>query len=135
SGPSGTFSGGSTTATITISSLGTATTPEFSANTLAGSYTVSAAVYGSSTSTSFSLTNSKGSTSTSLASSVNPSDFGENVTFTATVTSIGGTPTGTVQFRQGPDPFGTPVTCVAGLGHTCTAQISSSSLGAGTRTI
>src|SRR6185503_645674 len=29
SGPSGTFSGGSTTATITISSLGTATTPEF----------------------------------------------------------------------------------------------------------
>jgi len=135
SGPSGTFSGGSTAATVTISNSGTATSPQFSANTIAGSYSVGASVNGSSTTTSFSLTNDKGSTSTTLSSSVNPSDFGESVTLTATVTSVGGVPGGTVQFRQGPDLFGTPVTCVAGVGHTCTAQISSSSLGAGTRTI
>jgi CSLREA domain-containing protein len=134
-GASGTFSGGSTTATITIDGLGRATTPDFTANAVPGSYSVSSSIYGSSTSTSFSLTNTKGSTSTVLSSSVNPSDFGESVTFTATVTSAGGTPTGTVQFREGPDLFGTPVTCVAGAGHTCTAQISTSSLGVGTHNI
>jgi hypothetical protein len=37
-------------------------------------------------------------TTTALASSLNPSDFGQSVTFTATVTSGGGTPGGTVQF-------------------------------------
>jgi CSLREA domain-containing protein len=134
-GASGTFSGGSTTATITIDGLGRATTPDFTANPVPGSYSVSSSIYGSSTSTSFSLTNTKGSTATVLTSSVNPSDFGESVTFTATVTSAGGTPTGTVQFREGPDLFGTPVTCVAGAGHTCTAQISTSSLGVGTHNI
>jgi hypothetical protein len=37
-------------------------------------------------------------TTTRLASSINPSGLGEAVTFTATVTSAAGTPTGTVQF-------------------------------------
>jgi CSLREA domain-containing protein len=133
SGASGTFSGGSTTTTITLNSLGTATTPAFTANTVVGGYNVSATIPNTSTNTNFSLTNAKGATSTAVVSSVNPSDLGESITLTATVTASVSVPTGTVQFRQGPDVFGSPVTCVAGVGHTCTAQISSSSLGAGTR--
>jgi hypothetical protein len=44
---------------------------------------------------------SQGSTTTSLTSSQNPSVFGQSVTFTATVTGSGGTPTGTVTFMNG----------------------------------
>ncbi len=40
-------------------------------------------------------------TSTSVASSLNPSTFGASVQFTATVTSSGGTPTGAVTFKDG----------------------------------
>ncbi len=40
-------------------------------------------------------------TSTGLSSSANPSTAGQTVTFTATVTSSGGTPTGTVSFLDG----------------------------------
>jgi uncharacterized repeat protein (TIGR03803 family) len=46
-------------------------------------------------------------TSTALASSLNPSTFGAAVTFTTTVTSEGGTPTGTVTFRNGSATLGT----------------------------
>jgi len=46
-------------------------------------------------------------TSTTLISSLNPSNFGQPVTFTATVTSSDGTPTGTVTFRQGTAALGT----------------------------
>ncbi len=38
------------------------------------------------------------STTTVVSSSANPSVFGQTVTFTATVTAVSGTPTGTVQF-------------------------------------
>lgn len=40
-------------------------------------------------------------TTTTLASSLNPSTFGDSVTFTATVSGAGGTPTGTVTFYAG----------------------------------
>ena len=47
-------------------------------------------------------------TTTSLASSVNPSIVGQSVTFTATVTGgDGGTPTGTVTFKNGSVVLGT----------------------------
>ena len=36
-----------------------------------------------------------------ITSSSNPSTYGKAVVFTATVTSAGGTPTGTVQFMDG----------------------------------
>jgi large repetitive protein len=42
----------------------------------------------------------KAASTTVVSSSVNPSDFGQTVTFTATVTSGAGTPTGTVQFKE-----------------------------------
>jgi hypothetical protein len=47
------------------------------------------------------------SSSTSLASSLNPSTYDQSVTFTATVTSSGGTPTGTVTFKDGSTTLGT----------------------------
>ncbi len=43
----------------------------------------------------------KTATTTTLTSSKNPSKYGEMVTFTATVTGHGGTPTGTVTFKSG----------------------------------
>jgi len=49
----------------------------------------------------------KDTSSTALASSVNPSTYDQPVTFTATVTSSGGTPTGTVTFKDGSITLGT----------------------------
>ncbi len=49
----------------------------------------------------------KFATTTTLTASVNPSTYGQNVTFTATVTSGGGTPTGTVTFKDGAATLGT----------------------------
>ena len=45
--------------------------------------------------------------STTVASSLNPSTFGQGVTFTATVTASSGTPTGTVTFKNGTVTLGT----------------------------
>jgi hypothetical protein len=47
-----------------------------------------------------SVTAVKATTSTAGSSSVNPSNSGQSVTFTATVTSSAGTPTGTVTFKD-----------------------------------
>ncbi|MFO1108830.1 MAG: Ig-like domain repeat protein [Bradyrhizobium sp.] len=47
------------------------------------------------------------STSTALVSSLNPSQAGQMVTFTATVTSSGGTPTGSVSFLDNATVLGT----------------------------
>ena len=52
--------------------------------------------YNSSTSSNYAQTVNKIDTTTSLTSVPNPSAFGQAVTFTATVTSASGTPTGTV---------------------------------------
>src|SRR5262249_34268333 len=46
-------------------------------------------------------------TSTALGSSLNPSAFSQNVTFTATVTSFAGTPAGAVMFMDGVATLGT----------------------------
>jgi hypothetical protein len=43
----------------------------------------------------------KYTTTTALSSSLNPSNYGQAVTFTATVTSSGPTPTGKVEFKNG----------------------------------
>lgn len=53
------------------------------------------------------LTVHKVATSTALTSSVNPSVFGQPVTFTATVTSSGGVPSGNVEFKDGAQLLGT----------------------------
>ena len=53
-------------------------------------------------------------TTTAVTSSANPSTYGSAVSFTATVTSAGGTPTGTVQFAVDGSPFGGPVPLAGG---------------------
>jgi hypothetical protein len=66
-------------------------------------------------------------TSTTVTSSVNPSIFGQSVTFTATVSNTAGagvstaTPTGSVQFSVDGVPFGAQVQ-VSGSGGTATAN-------------
>ena len=68
-------------------------------------------------------------TTTSLVSSLNPSSSGQSVTFTATVSSASGTPTGTVTFNDGATALGT-VALSAGQ-----AQLPISTLSVGTHSI
>jgi hypothetical protein len=73
-------------------------------------------------------------TTTSLASSLNPSQFGQEVTFTASVVpadSSFGVPTGTVQFKDGENNLGSPV-ALNGQGK---AALSTSALLGGTHTV
>jgi hypothetical protein len=65
-------------------------------------------------------------TSTSLTSSLNPSVFGQAVTFTANVTSAGGTPTGSVTFFDYGQPIGS-ATLSAGNGSIATAGLTAGS--------
>jgi hypothetical protein len=68
-------------------------------------------------------------TSTSLVSSLNPSNSGQSVTFTATVSSGSGTPTGAVTFKDGNTILGT-----VNLSGS-QAQLSTSTLSVGTHSI
>ena len=69
----------------------------------------------------------KAATTTAVTSSVNPSSVGQSVTFTATVTSSAGTPTGTVQFKDNGVNLGSPVT----LNGSGVAQLTTATLAAG----
>ena len=106
SGPSGSFSGSST---VTTDSSGIATAPTFAANGIAGTYNVTATLVGTSLTGIYSLKNIA-NTTTTVTSSLNPSLVAQSVTFTATVTSAGGTPTGSVQFKDGATNLGPVVT-------------------------
>jgi hypothetical protein len=77
-----------------------------------------------------SLTVNKASTSTSVTSNNNPSAGGEPVTFTATVTSAGGTPTGTVTFKDGVTSLGN-----GNLNGSGQATLTTSSLSQGSHSI
>ncbi len=92
------------------------------------------------------LTISKAPASTTLATSVTPSDFGQSVTFTATVTSTSGTPTGTVTFRVDGSSIGSGTLNASGVGtiatstmatgtHTITADLNSTNFTAGSATL
>lgn len=71
-------------------------------------------------------------TTTSVTSSVDPSLFGQPVTFTATVSTAGmGTPTGLVQFFDNGNAIGSPVT----LNASGQAQLTTSALSVGNHTI
>jgi hypothetical protein len=76
-------------------------------------------------------------TSTTVTSSLNPSILGQSVTFTATVANTSGagistaTPTGSVQFMDGPSLLGTPQN-LSSLG---TATLTTSALAAGNHPI
>jgi hypothetical protein len=128
-----TFMDGATTlGTVALSG----TTAAFSTSSLAaGNHTITATYSGDATfsaSTSPALAqavNQAASTNTALTSSVNPSNVGQPVTFTATVSSSAGTPTGSVSFKDGPTLIGT-ATLAAGV-----AAFTTSSLTLGTHTI
>jgi uncharacterized repeat protein (TIGR03803 family) len=68
-------------------------------------------------------------TTTTLASALNPSTYGQPITFTATVSSAGPVPTGTVTFKSGSTSLGT-ASLSGGV-----AKITTSTLAAGTATI
>ena len=122
--PSGTitFKNGSTTlGTGTLNGSGVTT---FSISSLAvgSAYSITAEYGGdvsfvTSTSSTVSQVVNQASTTTALASSVNPSVFGQSVTFTATVAAVSpgaGTVAGSVEFFDGSISLGT-VTLVSGL--------------------
>ncbi len=98
------------------------------AQTITATDTVNAAI--TATTASIAVTASvTAPTTTALVSSLNPSVFGQSVTFTATVSSSSGTPGGTVNFKNGATSLGT-VKLVSG-----SAAITTSVLNAGSRTI
>jgi hypothetical protein len=75
-------------------------------------------------------------TTTTVVSSVNPSTYGDSVTFTATVTRSSGTntPSGTVDFQDGGVSIGTGTLTDIG-GGAAEASLATSSLAAGTHDI
>ena len=134
-----TGNGGTPTGTVTFSVDGGAGTPA----TLSGgqaTFTTSAltigahnitATYGGDTNFAGSTTAAplvqnvnQRSTTTTVASSVNPSTFGQSVTFTATVTGSGGlTPMGTVTFSVD-GVAGSPINLSNGLASFSTATLA-----------
>jgi X-X-X-Leu-X-X-Gly heptad repeat protein len=133
-------------AAVPLSGSGTAVTAASGATatlTVSGSPHIIRAVY---TSTGGSFSGSSGTlsqtvnpapTSTTVTSSVNPSIYGQSVTFTVTVANIAGAgistarPTGSVQFMDGSSLLGTPQT-VSGLGA---ATLTTGALTVGTHPI
>jgi large repetitive protein len=129
--------GGSGTGAVTFN-VGTSTGCSVSGNTLSvidvsGTCAVTATRagdnnYNAATSAALPITLVKADTTTALASSLNPSDLGVNVTFTATVAPSSAT--GTVQFYADGSTLGGPVSLSGG-----TATASTAALLAGTHTI
>lgn len=66
----------------------------------------------------------RAATTTTLTSSVNPSAFGQAVTFTATVASGVGTPTGTITFMDGATALGTGALNASGQATFNTAALA-----------
>ena len=85
---------------------------------------------GSVTSSAASLTVNTAGATTSVASSKNPTVFGQAVTFSVTVSATTGTPTGTVTLFDGASTIGT-----AALGSTGAAAFTTSSLAVGNHSI
>ncbi len=77
------------------------------------------------------VNSAQSATSTSVGSSLDPTVYGQAVSFTATVSSGGGTPAGTVQFVIDGTNFGSPVTLSGGAA----ASGSTSTLAVGTHTV
>jgi hypothetical protein len=123
-------SGNSRTAACTTSTLSVAT------HSIVASYGGDAGNLTSNSATLSQVVNSAGPapTTTTLASSKNPSTVGTSVTFTATV--AGTNPTGSVNFKDGANSIsGCSAVALAGSGNSRTAACSTSALTAATHTI
>jgi hypothetical protein len=131
--PTGTvtfFDGGTSIGTVTLSG----NTATFTTSALTtGSHSITATYNGNAThaaSTSSVLTQfvnaaPPATTTTTITSSNNPSTFGQSVTFTATVATASGTPTGTVTFFDGATNIGSGTLS----GNTATYTTSALSVG------
>ncbi|HBI25381.1 TPA: hypothetical protein DDX30_01165 [Candidatus Wolfebacteria bacterium] len=126
--PSGTvtfFNGATPLATSTLSS-GVAT---FLTDALTvGAHSITAtyngdATFNASTSAAVSQTVNKANITITLASSLNPSTYGDSVTFTATTTATAGTPSGTVTFKNGGVAFATS-TLTGGVAIVATSTLT-----------
>ena len=117
----------------TLNGSGVAT---FGTSTLAlGTHSITAVYVGdltflSSTSAPLSQVVNQAGTTTTLTSNLNPSQFSQTVTFTATVSSAIGTPTGTVDFLDGTAIIGNGTLNGSGM-----ASFGTSSLALGTHSI
>ena len=126
--------GGTTLGTSPLNGSGQAT---YTTSSLAvGTHSITASYGGDSnfsgsTSPALSQVVSKISTTTSLQSSLNPSRFGQSVTFTATIAWSGpGTPTGTVSFSDGAVQL-----CISPVDNTARATCAVSTLAARSHSI
>jgi hypothetical protein len=98
--------------------------------------------YTASNSSPYSHTVNKAATSIVLGSSLNPSTPGASVTFTATISSPGGTPAGSINFFDGASPLGSVVisggvatfttSALAGGSHSITATYAATASFSGT---
>ena len=79
---------------------------------------------GSVTSAAATLTVNAAAATTAVASSKNPTVFGQAVTFTATVSATAGTPTGTVTFLDGASTIGTATLDSTGAGAFTTSALA-----------
>jgi len=79
---------------------------------------------------SFGVALASSTTALALTSGTNPSVYGQSLTFTATVSGSGGTPTGTVTFMEGVTTLGT-----GALNGSGQATLTTSTLGAGSHAI
>lgn len=86
--------------------------------------------YAKSTSPALSQVVHKRGTTTTITSSVNPSSWHQLVTFTATVASAGGTPAGTVNFKNGTTVMGSGTLNASGV-----ATFTTNALTVGTHTM
>ena len=68
-------------------------------------------------------------TTTTLTSSLNPSTYGQPVTFTATVTAAAGTPTGSILFTDGGTQLGTVNLNANGVAQFTTSALTANDLG------
>ncbi|MGD0744999.1 MAG: Ig-like domain repeat protein [Verrucomicrobiota bacterium] len=91
-----------------------------SGSSISATFTTSGAIGYGSVIASFKAANN----TTTLASSQNPSLSGGAVTFTATVTGTGGTPTGTVIFKDGANSLATNTLNSSGVANFSTASLA-----------
>jgi trimeric autotransporter adhesin len=123
----------STLATVTLDSTGKAT---WTTNSFSGGLHLVAAIYNGSATLSSGVSNivtlvvTPAATAIKVVSSANPSNSGQKVTFTATVTSSAGTPGGTVVFADGLTVLGSVT-----LSSNGQVALTTSSLRSGTNSI
>jgi len=133
---------GLTASGCTVNTMGVATSPPLTGSVLGGFTVTASATPGDAAEATYTETVTQATPTTTVTSSINPSTFGQSVTFTATVTGVSGTaPTGTVQFAYTlmggtSTPLSTPVTLTAGItAGTAVANASTTALPVGTDTI